>query len=80
MAFRDDEREDDDFLTKPDEETDTVPCPHCGALVFDEAEQCPECGTYVTEEGAEPQRKPWWIVAGTVACLVVVYFWIRYGA
>jgi hypothetical protein len=76
----DDDQEDFEFSDPAaDVETETIPCPHCRAPIFDEAEQCPECGTYLSEEDAPPQGKPWWIVAGTVACLAVVYLWIRYG-
>jgi hypothetical protein len=82
MSFGEDDRDDfDDFSDRQaDDETGTIGCPHCRAAIFEEAEQCPECGTYLTEQGAEPQRKPWWIVIGTVACLAVVYLWIRYGS
>jgi hypothetical protein len=78
--LEDDDQEDLEFSNPAaDADTDTIPCPHCQAAIFDEAEQCPECGTYLSAEDAPPQRKPWWIVAGTVACLAVVYLWIRYG-
>ncbi len=81
MPYRDHDREDldDDEFPQPDEaDEDTLLCPHCRVPVFDEAEQCPHCGTYLSEEDSPPQRKPWWIVAGTIACLLVVYLWIRY--
>jgi hypothetical protein len=91
MPFRDHDREalDDDEFPDPDPDdedededgTATLLCPHCRVPVYEEAEQCPHCGTYMTEEEDEtpPRMKPLWIVAGTVAVLVIVYFWIRYG-
>ena len=85
MPYRDYDREslDDDEFPDPDdaaEGSNTLLCPFCRVPVYEEAEQCPHCGTYITEEEAPAGRtKPWWIVAGTVACLAVVYLWIRYG-
>jgi hypothetical protein len=84
MPFRDHDREalDDDEFPDPEDgdETATLLCPHCRVPIYEEAEQCPYCGTYLTEEGETPPRmKPLWIVVGTVAVLVIVYFWIRHG-
>jgi len=85
MPYRDHDREalDDDEFPEPDDgagEGYTLLCPHCRVPIYEESEQCPYCHTYLTEEEeAAPRAKPWWIVAGTVACLAVVYLWIRYG-
>lgn len=84
MPYRDRDREelDDDEFPEPgsgDDDGNTLLCPHCRVPVYDQAEQCPYCGTYLTEEDSAPRHKPLWIVVGTVACLAVVYLWIRYG-
>ena len=41
-----DDYEDDEYSL--DDESETLPCPQCGAEVYEDAEQCPACGTYVT--------------------------------
>jgi len=49
----------------------TMPCPECGAEMYDESERCPTCGQYVTRDTNEWASKPlWWIllaIAGVVA-------------
>ncbi len=72
----DDEGEDEaeDWDHDPDED-ETMPCPYCRADVYDDAEQCPSCGKYLSREDA-PWRKPWWVVAGVMACLAMVTWWI----
>jgi len=66
-----DDRWDDD---DPDDD-DTDDCPRCGASIYDDSERCPRCGHYLSREDA-PGRKPWWVVAGVLACLGVVTWWI----
>jgi len=58
------------------EEEATVPCPHCGREIHEDSQRCPSCENYVTEEDAPSGRKPWWLVAGVLACLYVVYRWV----
>ena len=57
-------------------EEPTVPCPHCRRHIHEDSPRCPHCGNYLSEEDVPPGRKPWWIIAGTLACLYVVYRWI----
>jgi hypothetical protein len=59
-----------------DEEVTTVPCPYCGKDVFDDSPRCPHCGNYLSEADSPPSRKPWWIVAGVVVCLYLIYRWV----
>ncbi len=74
MIVRDDYADDiDDDEDWDDDET--IECPHCGEPVYDDAERCPDCGLYLSREDA-PYRKPWWVVAGVVACLAMVTWWI----
>jgi hypothetical protein len=73
--------EGEDWEDEPwsDEEApaDLVPCPNCGAEVYEDAERCPVCGEYVVH-GSSPawQGKPGWYVAlavlGTIAVIVVL--------
>ena len=75
MIVRDFDDEDlDDDEDRCDDET-TMPCPHCRETVYDDAELCPHCGRYLSREDA-PRRKPWWVLAGVVACLAMVTWWI----
>jgi predicted amidophosphoribosyltransferase len=76
MIVRDfeDEAEDEDWDQNPDED-ETMPCPHCQASIYDDAERCPECGLYLSRED-NTSRKPWWVVAGVATCLAMVTWWI----
>ena len=66
----DDELADDDF---DDDSTETVPCPHCGAEIYEEAVQCPVCGTYVTfRTGVWVGRPRWWIVLAVLGAVATV--------
>lgn len=48
-----------------DEETAVLPCPHCGAEVYEEAERCPHCGAYIVRRLRAWEGRPrWWIVLG----------------
>jgi hypothetical protein len=58
------------------DETYTVPCPYCRRPIPEDTPRCPYCANYISAEDVPPSRKPWWIVVGALAVLVVVYFWI----
>lgn len=59
-----------------DEEEATIPCPECNQPVHEDSPRCPSCGYYITDEDAPIQPKPWWIIVGSLLCLVVIYLWI----
>ena len=68
----DDSDEDRDAWDEGEDDDDTLmPCPHCGRMIYDDAEQCPKCGKYVSREDA-PRSRPWWVVAGVLVCLYVM--------
>jgi hypothetical protein len=74
--------EDDDYAgfdTSSDDEDATVPCPHCGADVYDDAEQCPTCGQYLSHIDAPAAGRSWWIVGGALICLLIVIWWMLSG-
>ena len=59
-------------------EVDTVPCPICGAEVYEDAQRCPHCGGYIT--GDLPQRSSgawWWVVLSLVIVAIAVYLLTR---
>jgi hypothetical protein len=68
---------DDEFADEPadDDRDATIPCPHCGAEIYDDAEQCPACGEYLSDEDAPAARRPWWILIGVAICLAIVVAW-----
>jgi predicted nucleic acid-binding Zn ribbon protein len=61
---------DDDF---------TVPCPQCGAEIYDQAERCPQCGEYLSRETARAAWPRWWMVIGVLICLAIVAGWVFSG-
>jgi len=69
---------DDDFddVGDDDDESATVPCPYCRAEIHEDSVRCPRCGAYISDEDSPPARKPWWIIAGILACLYAVYRWV----
>jgi hypothetical protein len=62
-------------MSRDDDDSDTVPCPYCKRLVYEDSERCPNCGNYLSAEDAPRQTPPLWIVIGTVAALAVAVLW-----
>jgi endogenous inhibitor of DNA gyrase (YacG/DUF329 family) len=74
----DDDEPDDDytgFNTAPEDQDATIPCPHCGEDVHDDAEQCPACGQFLSQEDAPAVSRPWWILVGVAICILIVIAW-----
>ena len=75
----DDDFEGDEFDGDESDELDdepTIPCPHCGAEIHEEAQRCPHCERYISEEDAPAARKPWWVVLGAILGLYAAYRWV----
>jgi hypothetical protein len=72
----DDEWEEPDFDDADDEQSDTMPCPYCGAEVYEDSPRCPACGEYISQEDAPARRKPGWIIVGVLLCLAAALAWI----
>lgn len=49
-----------------------VTCPHCGSLVYDQAELCQACGMAVSDA---PKRTPAWIIVAAALALVAFVLW-----
>ncbi len=47
------------------------PCPHCGEIIYDQAEKCPKCDQYL---GETSKTMSLWTVAGVFG-LIVIMFW-----
>lgn len=57
-----------------DDESDTAPCPECGAQVYEDAVQCPRCGAYVTPgSGASSGWPAWWIILGVLGAAAAIF-------
>ncbi|MHB8898447.1 MAG: zinc ribbon domain-containing protein [Thermoguttaceae bacterium] len=63
----------------PDEEDDepseTRPCPHCSAEIYEDAELCPVCGQFIVSGGSNPWlgRSAWWILLGLLGVGAVLW-------
>jgi hypothetical protein len=58
-----------------------VPCPHCGAMISEYAQQCPTCGDWIISGDSESplsgKRPLWWIilaVAGIIMFVIIYAF------
>ena len=50
------------------------PCPHCGAMIYDQAELCPKCGWYLLDN---PKSVSLWavgIVCGLIILMIIFVF------
>lgn len=72
---------DDDFDDLPDDvPAETLPCPECGADIYEESEQCPVCGAYVTfDRSVWSNRSPVWVILGLAGVIAVVAALILFG-
>ncbi len=76
-----DELYDDEYPDDYDDDgpAETVPCPECGADVYEDAEQCPVCGSYIIHQtNVFAGRPTWWIVLavlGVVATIIALARW-----
>jgi hypothetical protein len=74
------DEEDDDYgdagYGDDDDEAETVPCPHCGAEVYENAEQCPRCGKYLSAEDRPPTRPSGFVGVMLVLALLAALVWV----
>lgn len=75
------EGDSDDDWDDDDAPSETVRCSHCGADVYEDAEQCPACGEFIVRGAGRSawEGKPmWWIALGTIgviATILVLSMW-----
>ncbi len=84
MNYEDDLCEDDydsdDDAYGDEDEAERLPCPACGAEIYEDAEQCPVCGEYVTFSTHPFQgRSIVWIVLGGLGVCAVIFALIAVG-
>lgn len=70
----DDELDDDESASQDDNDwTPTVPCPQCGAEVYEDAVRCPACGSYITHDTRVwSGRSGWWILLGLLGLVAAI--------
>lgn len=68
--------DDADVIEDEDPDSDIVPCPHCGAEVYEDAPRCPDCGDFIVLGGSAWSGRPaWWVllaILGFLATLVTL--------
>ncbi len=80
----DDDFDDDDFDDDydDDDESETIPCPSCGADIYEDAEACPHCGDYIHHGysrgwwsfgGALDEWSPFWVLLAMAGVIAVVF-------
>jgi hypothetical protein len=73
MRDDDDDWDDDYPESDSDDEVETLPCPNCGAAVYEESARCPECGHYITHDtGALSGRPLWFVLLGLAGIIAVI--------
>jgi DNA-directed RNA polymerase subunit RPC12/RpoP len=66
-----------DLTDDEEDETPTVPCPHCRREVPDFADRCPYCGEWIVQSsGAPAGRSAWFILIVLIAVLLILAIWI----
>jgi len=61
-----------------DAESDTLPCPRCGAPVYEAAEKCPACGEWIIarlDASAGAGRLWWWVALAVAGAIAFVLFY-----
>ena len=68
----------DDYDDDPDDpEEDLLPCPCCGADIFEDSVQCPICGEYVTFGANAWYGRSWvWVVLGLLGIAATIWVFI----
>lgn len=65
-----------------DGESETNPCPHCGADIYEDAVRCPICGQYVTPGARKnlwASRSAWWVLLGLLGTGAVLWVLLTGG-
>ncbi len=64
-----------------DRESETRPCPNCGADIYEDSEQCPVCGQYIVSGGRNiwAGRSAWWVLLGLLGSGAVLWVLLAGG-
>jgi hypothetical protein len=70
----------DEDSSDEEDESALVPCPQCGADIYEDTVQCPVCGEYVTHSARAWDGRPgWWIALGLLGIIAVLFVLLRLG-
>ena len=61
-----------------DDGSDTLPCPICGAEIYDKSVRCHSCGQYVTP-GRPAARLWWWTALALAGGALIAYLVLLRG-
>lgn len=70
----------EDWTDDSDDVADTLPCPNCGAQIYEDTEVCPVCGEYISHGSSAWSDKPaWWVTLGFLGIVAVIVVLACYG-
>jgi predicted nucleic acid-binding Zn ribbon protein len=75
----DDDWESDEDSGDDDEDDSTVPCPQCGAAIYEDTPRCPSCGRYLSAEDHARTGRPVWVLVTALVCLGMAIWWALSG-
>lgn len=58
-----------------DGQTDTEPCPSCGADIYESADRCPACGDWILSRADVRSIKPWWWIVLAALAAAMLLLW-----
>ena len=62
-----------DELGGDDDESQTLPCPSCGAEIYEDADRCSVCGQYVTPgRSGRSVKSWWWVLLGLIVLVMLI--------
>jgi len=65
-----------DLIDEDEDETPTVPCPHCHRPVPDFADRCHHCGHWIVQTAGPSARHNLWFVAVVIAVIAAFLIWL----
>ena len=76
MTFQDDDQEwQAEFEEFQDDQPEVLPCPSCGAEVYEETQRCPHCGEWIMPLAASARnRSRLWIAVVLLALIAILAF------
>jgi len=73
--WEEDDLDEDSWEDVPDDDDEsvTLPCPSCGAEVYEDADICPVCGEFIIRSSRVWEDRPvWYVVLGLIGIAAVV--------
>ncbi len=71
----DDQEWQEEFREFEGPESEMLPCPSCGAEVYEETQRCPHCGDWIMPlAGSTRRKRRVWIIAALLAIIAILAF------